>query len=220
VANLLIFGFAALGCEWLVHQIQYLIEYGSQFGAVMADSPHRLYMAPLGLFLLVTAAGIVSLVAVALSQAGVKRRALLQHLPARLRRGIPTRSLDLLPSAVARTALALAACQMTLYLIQENIESAAVTGAWPGLWVFLAPGHLSVIPLHLLAALGSSVLLWTASGLLRRSRHASHVIGVLVALIDHRAGIQVRIKPLNPRLPSLRPRAGDLGLRSPPLVGV
>ena len=50
-ANVLVFALAVLAGEWLVHQTEYLIEYGSRFGTVMNTTPHRLYMASLGLFL-------------------------------------------------------------------------------------------------------------------------------------------------------------------------
>ncbi|MGI8825670.1 MAG: hypothetical protein ACR2JC_08500 [Chloroflexota bacterium] len=48
LTNLLLFGVTALGAEWLVHQIQYRIEYGQHFATVMAAAPHHAYMQPLG----------------------------------------------------------------------------------------------------------------------------------------------------------------------------
>ena len=37
-ASVLLLGLAALGGEWVVHQLEYLIEYGGQYGSVMAAS--------------------------------------------------------------------------------------------------------------------------------------------------------------------------------------
>lgn len=216
-ANLLIFAFAALGCEWLVHQIQYLIEYGNRFNAVMANSPHRLYMVPAGLMLVVVIGGGANFLIAALSQAARRRKTLLLRLPHRLHRYVPVRTLSLPWSAVFLTAYALLVLQTALYFAQENVEGATVTGAWPGFWVFLTPGRLTVIPLHLVAAASCSIILWTAFVLLRRSRHAVQIVRALVAMFDRRAGAPVRLFPLAPRIPSLRPRAGELGLRSPPL---
>src|SRR5579864_3716138 len=59
LANLLIFGLVALAGTWLVHQTEYRIEYGSRFGTVMATTPHRVYMAPFGVFLAIGVMGFV-----------------------------------------------------------------------------------------------------------------------------------------------------------------
>jgi hypothetical protein len=220
VSNLLVFGFAALGCEWLVHQTQYLIQYGSRFGTVMAESPHRLYMGQAGLVLLITTAFAVTGLVVLLARARQRQQRVLRRLPPGIQRYLADHPLRLDWAAVVRTGLVLALCQMALYLMQENLESAAVSSLWPGLWVFLAPQHLTVIPLHVLAALSSSALLWTAAGLLRRSDAAGRIMRTLLALFDRRSGVPARLAPPCLPLPSLRPRSGELGLRSPPLVAV
>src|SRR5579872_1886631 len=53
LVNLFAFGFAVLAGTWTVHQVEYAIVYGHRFGTVMATTPHRFYMGPLGLLLAV-----------------------------------------------------------------------------------------------------------------------------------------------------------------------
>ena len=217
VANLLVFGMAVLGGEWLVHQLEYLIEYGDRFGAVMASTPHRFYMARLGALLTVAVVVLLTLVLVRLCLGYVEQRRLVRLLPPRLARHVPAFASGLPVWAVTRTALVLAGCQAALYLLQENLERAAVYQEWPGLSVLLAPSHATVIPLHLLVALGGSWLLWTASTRIRRSRQAVHVAQVLAAMLAPQTTPAPRLVPIQLLVPNLRLIAGVLCLRSPPL---
>jgi hypothetical protein len=217
LANLLLFGLALVAGTWIVHQTEYEIEYGSRFGAVMATSPHRFYMAPLGLALGVSGIVLLSLVALLLLSARRTLRALLCQLTPRLARRIHVSPLGLSWQAASRTTLALASLQMVLYLLQENLESAAVSAGWPGLWVLLAPQHLTVIPLHFLAAFCGALLLWTLSARLCRSRQAVGVARTLARVLAAWRSALRRLIPVCRHLPNLRLIAGVLCLRSPPL---
>ena len=217
VANLLLFGLAVVLGEWIVHQLEYRFEYGRHFQAVMAATPHRFYMAPLGLALAVAGVILLSLAALALLVTRARRRRLLLLLPPRLARHVPGVGVHLSVRALAQTALTLASLQVLVYLLQENLESAAVSAGWPGLAVLFAPQHLTVVPLHLLAATCASLLLWTVSAWLRRSHRAFNLARVLVAVLGPRETTPPRLIALRGYLPNLRLVAGILCLRSPPL---
>jgi len=156
--------------------------------------------------------------ALALQAAHARRRFLLRYLPDRLARHVPSGSLHVPIGAVLRTAPVLAGCQIALYLAQENLESAAAGYGWPGLSVLFAPAHATVVPLHLLAALCSALVLWTIAGWLRRSRHAVQIAEVLAIIIANQDSLPVRLSPALDHLPDRRPLAGNRGLRSPPLA--
>lgn len=216
--NLLVFGTAALGAMWVVHQTEYAIEYGGRFGAVMHDTPHRLYIWPLGmvlgLALLLFALGVSAV----LRRAGAERRAIVLGLPPRLRQCV--RIAQELPDVpvVARTAGVLAACQTVLYVLQENLERVAITGVWPGMSVLTSPRHLTVIPLHLLAAAVTSFLLWLVAACFHRSDRATAMARLLQSL----AGRGHRPAPSVPApdagVPSSRLDNGARCPRAPPLA--
>src|SRR5579875_2969523 len=67
--NLLVFGLAVVGGEWLVHQAEYAIEYGSRFNAVMATTPHHLYMPEAGVTLALLGVSFTLMVACILQRA-------------------------------------------------------------------------------------------------------------------------------------------------------
>jgi hypothetical protein len=215
--NLVAFGLAALSAEWLVHQLEYLIVYGPRFGTVMATTPHRVYMAPLGAVLTLLVTALVVVVSLALTAARVRRDRLLAALPSRLRGHVPRSSLSVGFAPLLKTGLALAGLQVAIYVMQENVESVLVRPGWPGLWVVLAPVHATVLPLHLLAGMAGALVLWTLSTLLRRSRRDVQVAQVLASMIASRSREAVDLVPGNHRIPNLRLSAGILGLRSPPL---
>jgi len=218
LANLLLFGLVALAGEWLVHQLEYLIEYGHRYGTVMGSTPHRFYMAPLGAALGTIAAALLTLAALTLRLARIKRRRLLRRLPSRLARHVPTLSLHFPARSVAKTGLVLAGCQAALYLLQENLERVAVSGGMPGLWVLLAPQHATAVPLHILVAICASWLLWTVAARIRQSHAAIRVARILVALVVAGDTVAPRLMPGRAHVPNLRLVAGILCLRSPPLT--
>ncbi|MGH2441745.1 MAG: hypothetical protein ACRDFX_01105 [Chloroflexota bacterium] len=216
--NLLLLAGAALSGTWVVHQTEYAIEYGSRFSAVMATTPHRLYMAPAGAVFLLLAISVAAVLCVVLR--------LLRAELASLRRGVPAR---LLPEhrhvdttrwwpRVVRTATILALMQAALYTLQENLEYAAVGLPWPGLSVLFGERHLTVLPLHALAALILAILLWTAAGLLNTTRRTVAFVRRLARLFTRdtvSAALQPPERVSAPRI--LAPRGGR-GLRSPPLA--
>lgn len=216
--NLLAFSLAAAASTWVVHQLAYRIEYGDRFGAVMATTPHRVYMAPLGVALGMSVGGVLVLSILIVGAARVTVRRLLRNLPARLI-WISHASAPAVPgTTVARTALLLAACQLTLYSVQENLESVFVSAGWPGLSVLLSSEHVVVVPLHLLAAACGSLLLWTVSSRVRGSRQAVQMAWVLAGIAAARGSVPQRTGLQYRHLPNLRLVAGSLCLRSPPLA--
>jgi hypothetical protein len=208
---------AAIGGEWIVHQIEYLIQYGSGFGAEMASSPHRLYMAPMGGILALAALLALALATLTLQIHAGRRRSLLQRLPGRLHHAADIDRPGVSPGRVALIALALLCCQVALYLTQENLESAVQGIPLPGLAVLLSASHWTVLPLHALLALSSGLILATLEIWLTGSRRALRAVEALVRLIVR----PVRDLPVPSAgevyLPCLRLSAGRLGLRSPPL---
>ncbi|MBV9281189.1 MAG: hypothetical protein JOZ41_13995 [Chloroflexi bacterium] len=214
--NLLVFGLTMVAGTWIVHQTEYMLEYGNRFGAVMATGPHRLYMAPAGVLLAVVGVVLAGLTVHALSRARIRIRRLLPLVPYRLApHAVPSaRTLSL--RAVGETALVMAAGQCLLYFLQENLESAALSQGWPALAVLLAPRHATVIPLHLLVALCSSLLLWTTHARLRRSKGAVQIARLFAAIAARRRTVAPRIPSPPVHLPNLRLLIGIPCLRSPP----
>lgn len=161
LAGLFLFELVALAGEWVVHQIEYVIVYGSRFQSVMDRTPHRYYMGGAGTCLLL--AGLAVLAAALLILLG--RRHMIGHVrsrvPSRFQRLIPRESGRLALRPVLLTAMALAACQIAIYLTQENMEAVYEGLAAPGISVLIAPPHLSVLPLDVIVALCGSILLWS-----------------------------------------------------------
>jgi hypothetical protein len=215
--NLLIFGVLVLAGTWVVHQTEYAIEYGRRFSTVMGTSPHRLYMAPAGVALGVTLGAFLVLWCAVLGLYRIRLGRLLLHLPPRLSRHIHLGASNVSLRAVGRTALVLALAQCMVYLLQENLEYVAGIGTLPGFAVLLAPQHATVIPLHLLAALCSSALLWTVSAWLGRARHAVGMAQVLLGIATRGTSLPSRRFPPQFYVPDLRFTAGIFCLRSPPL---
>lgn len=215
--NLLLFGLAVLGGEWLVHQLEYLIEYGGRFGTVMARTPHRFYMVQEGAILGAAFLSLAALLVAALALASAERLRLRRRLPSRLARVVSRLDMRLSLHTVGATAVALAVCQTALYAVQENVEWAAVWGGWPGLGVIFARQHITVLPLHLLVALAASLLLWAASCTIRRARHEVQAVRALVAVLATRRAAVTRLVAGHIYRPNLRLVAGRRCPRSPPL---
>jgi hypothetical protein len=215
--NLLAFGIAVLVGTWIVHQTEYAIEYRSRFSTVMAMSPHRLYMAPAGVALGVAVGVLLLLCSSMLGLSRIRLGRLLLRLPPRLSRHMLVGPTMVSGRAIGRTALVLALLQAMVYVVQENLEYLASVGTLPGFTVLLASQHVTVIPLHLLAAACSSVLLWTVSTWLSRSRRALGMAEVLINIATHGDSVPPPRIPARCHLPNLRYTAGIFCLRSPPL---
>jgi hypothetical protein len=215
--NLLVFGIIVLAGTWIVHQTEYTIEYGRRFSMVMATTPHRLYMAPAGVALSVATGVCLVLCGSVLGLSRLKLGRVLQQLPPRLARHAHLGRSTVPVQSVVLTALVLVLAQFSVYLVQENLEYLASVGTLPGFAVLLAPQHATVIPLHLVAAMCSSLLLWTVSTWLSRSRQACGTAQVLLDLALRGAAAPPRRFPTHTYLPSLRFAAGIFCLRSPPL---
>jgi hypothetical protein len=215
--NLLIFGVAVLAGTWIVHQTEYAIEYGRRFSTIMATSPHRLYMAPAGVVLIVALGAFLVLCGSVLGLSRMRLGRLLPQLPPRLSRHVHLCASTVSLRAVGRTALVLAFSQSAVYLLQENLEYLATAGTLPGFAILLAPQHATVIPLHLVAAVCSSVLLWTVSAWLGRSRRVLDMAQVLLHLATRGDSVPPRRFPPHFYLPNVRFTSGIFCLRSPPL---
>jgi hypothetical protein len=216
LANLLLFALAAAGGEWLVHQAEYAIVYGPRFSTVMSTTPHRFYMGPVGVALALLAQGLLLVFLAALAAAAIRRSRLLSLLPPRVQRRLPPWSWQLPASRIVRTAIALAIFQINLYIVQENVETAAVGAGWPGLSIVLGSIHATVIPLDLVTALAISIVLWASTTWRSRSERAVELARLLSVLWRPRSpGRSVTIS-FSVRLPDLRFIAGGRGLRSPP----
>jgi hypothetical protein len=216
--NLIAFGFAVLAGTWIVHQLEYGIEFGRRFGTEMATSPHRFYMGPFGIILVigVLLTGVVTLSVLAAGRVRVVR--LRRRIPARFRPYLET-ALPIVPlRSIGLTAALLIGLQSTLYLLQENLETLAVLNTLPGLGVLFAPQHLTVIPLHVLVGTFTSLVLWTLSAWLCRSRQTGRLVQVLAALFAGPAPCATRLTAPRSYLPGLRLRTAALGLRAPPLT--
>ena len=216
--NLLVFATAVLAGTWIVHQIEYTIEYGRRFSTVMATSPHRWYMAPAGVALSVALGAFLVLCVSILGLSRLRLGRLLQQLPPRLSRRVHPGGSTVPVQSLLLTALVLALVQFSVYLLQENLEYLASVGTLPGFAVLLAPQHATVIPLHLAAAVCSSLLLWTVSTWLGRSRRAVGTAQVLLDIVRRGTAAPPRRFPTHAYLPSLRVAAGIFCLRSPPLT--
>lgn len=218
VLNLVIFGLVGVGGMWIVHQTEYVIEYGSRFGAVMASTPHRIYMAPLGIVLGLLAATLAILISASLRRSHMTRCRLLPGIPIRSRHhaAAPVFALAIVP--LFRTAAVLAALQMILYTVQENLESLAAGWGLPGLGVLIAPQHATVVPLHLLLALCGAFLLWTVSLLLHRTRHTLRIARALAGIGASRQAVPARFRGHRRHAANERLLACRRSLRSPPLA--
>ena len=215
--NYSLLGLAVLLGTWLVHQTEYALEFGSRFSTVMASNPHRAYMAPVGMALILACSVCLALGATCLGLTRVKLLRLHRRLPSRLARHLTPGASSVSWSGIGATALLLALMQGAAYLLQENLESLAVAGTLPGASVILAPQHVTVIPLHLAVAVGSSVILWTAAIWLGSARRALGIARVLLTIATRRHSIPPRRTVPRRYLPNLGVPAGVHGLRSPPL---
>jgi hypothetical protein len=216
-ASLLLFELTALCGEWLLHQIEYQIVYGARFQSVMGHTPHRYYMEPAGSALALTALLVVSSCLLVLYGRHCRVGRFRSLIPSRVHGLIPDGGPGLTFGPVARTALALAASQVAVYLVQENLEACAAGLASPGFSVLLAPTRLTVIPLDVLIAVCGSVLLWTFSLWGRRSQARLAAAAHLAALFAGSRSAERSIRPQR-RSPHRRLLRTARGLRSPPLT--
>lgn len=216
--NLLIFGLVMVAGEWIVHQTSYLIEYGSSFDAVMAGTPHRLYMGQIGVGLFVTLALLSLMICCVVAAQRFRLKQLLDVLPSRLRSVVEHDLGRISPRGVAKTWILLAGCQVALFTIQENLEALAQLGRAPGLSILVGSGHASVIPLHLLVSLCCAVILRTLVALLSRSSRATRLAQLLVELFGCRPAVARVAAPSWDDRCRARPMTGSRSLRSPPLA--
>lgn len=209
----------ALAGTWLGHGVEYGLVAGWRGVALGLWGPLHSYMLPVAL-LLSAAAFALALRISALAQAARQRS---DQLWRRLRRGVRGNERTRNPAVIASDprpfvlAFALAASQICLYLIQENVE-AALAGA-------PAPGFGAVAGAHWTAALVQvAFAFWLSLGWLlchralqRREREVSRLEALIHAISRRRRRPDVRPIPpaAAPASPwSSLPRVG----RAPPLA--
>jgi hypothetical protein len=173
-------------------------------------------MAPLGLALAGSAIGLLTLLVLVLQLLQTRLAQHADRLPPRVAGLLTAPRPALTLPQILLTAAVLSGSQMAAYLLQENLESLAAFGTLPGLAVLFAPPHLTVIPLHLLAGLLASFLLWNISALVRHGRQAVQRAAALARLLSHEDGGGAPLLPARIELPGRRPHTGPLGLRAPP----
>lgn len=217
LAALLLFDLAVLIGVWIVHQTEYVIEYGNRFSAVMAGTPHHLYMQPAALVLAVAALTAIS-VCVATCVCQTRRaREMSRHLPPRIARSLHRFAEPLPMQRLGRTTATLFAAQSLVYAVQENLESWQVTGAFPGTSVLFGSPHLTVLPLSALVASILAVILTAGTARARLTRQTAHIARAFALLFAPAAGAQRPPAPNYDYVPSFQPTAGGRGLRAPPL---
>lgn len=199
---------ALIGGEWLVHQVQYLIQYGARFGAVMDTTPHRYYMGPVGITLGVMGAALLALAAGLLLLEHRERIRLRRALAACRHQPAPATAGRVPTGAILRTAALIACLQTILYTAQENLEAHLMGLAMPGPAVL---AHATLLPLHALTALCLSLILWAIACVLRDSHESVVRLRRLLRLHGPRsavrAGIIQEAPPRLPAIPTRCPRA-------------
>lgn len=215
-AGLLLFELVALCGEWIVHQLEYLIVYGPRFGSVMQSTPHRYYMGSAGAVLALC--GLTGVAACLLVLHGRFRviRGLRARVPARVQLLLPPVSIRLAPGAVLATALVLAACQIAVYLLQENLEFISAGLTAPGVSVLVGASHLTVLPLHAAVALCGSLVLWTLSALCGCSEAVLETVQSLARRFTASPPLRTVSRPHYVTIPQRRLLRTTPGLRAPP----
>lgn len=214
--SLLALGVTICGGEYLVHQVVYGVAIGAHFSRVM-DVPHRYDVAPAGHLLSLGTLGAVGVVILSLLVMTQRRGRAAGSLPAWLRRHVPTVRVRIpfLPflASVALCGVA----QGILYVVQENIEAAALGGTGPGLTV-LTRGGGPVLPLIVLTSLCLMFALWWVSIFLRGLRRTVDMTESLARLVANWARRCPPIRPTRSRA-SRRPLLSLAhALRAPPLA--
>jgi hypothetical protein len=216
LVNLLLFDLAVLVGAWVVHQTEYLIEYGDRFNTVMASTPHRSYMTAAAVVMamcMVLACGVLSVVSVSRVR---RTRAATARLSPRIARRLERLTAPLPVGMVSRIAVAVFVCQCGFYTVQENLEAWMAGAGFPGAAVLIGVQHITVLPLHALVALISAILLGTVASRSERARVLAHVTGALAALLARRSS--ALLASVCPRVVrgSGRIACGPTGLRAPP----
>ena len=186
------------------HELTYLFAYGSGYDAAMEASGHAGYWTS---FVVTVGVAIGGLVVVALRQ--------FARLRAQLRdvEGIADASPWMLLAMWLRSAAAIGPAALLVYVVQENVETATVTGAFPGLTV-LAGDHVVAAPVIVLiaafAAFVYALVRWRRDVLERRLRAARRRVFPTSSLAPSRAGSAVAPRhryasPVHGRAPPLTP---------------
>ncbi len=214
--NIFAFALAVSTATWIVHQTEYLIEYGNRFSTVMASGPRHTYMRPTGLVLACMAAIAIFTVIILLGSQQSGYALIILRLPTRLKRRLRVPIQRMEPISILRTAAVLATFQLVMYVLQENTEQFLSIGRLPGLSVIAAPEHLTVIPLHLLAAVFAAMLLWTTSLWLGRARQIGRLARLLTRILRPLETEDCRQCPESVLGMRRRTAGGAHGVRGPP----
>jgi hypothetical protein len=209
----------ALIGTWLGHAVEYGLVAGWRGVALGMWGPAHSYMLPAALLLVVGAFVLAARLAAASTAAGRRAELLWRHL----RRGVRGSTLtDVTPAHRAEPrpfvlAIGLAAAQIGLYLIQENVEAAVAAAPAPGVGA-IAGAHWTAPLVQLAFAVWLS-LGWLVChrALRRRQREVGRLEAVIRAMSRRRRTPDVRPlpQPVATAAPwSSLPRAS----RAPPLA--
>lgn len=206
-ANAALLGGLALVGVFLGHTAAHLRAYGLRGLQLELNSSIHRYVMPRLL--------VLALVAVVLAclWAGLRLVTLLQHAR-RLRGDLSARDSRqaqvLVPGAASPTGWSafrllalLLPLQVSLYVVQENLETWWDTGWWPQLAVVAGPSHSAAIPIHAAVALLLCLAVTAVQRLLARVERVVRQRALLLVLLYARpaaAGGPRRVAPFIPRL--------------------
>ena len=196
----------------LAHELIFLARYGSRYGEALVHSGHGEAWSAAALTSMLLAAGLVGLGLARLHRLGVLARGIDAGLQSR-RGDLPRRALLW---TLLRVVPRVAAVQLVVLSVQENIEHAAIGQAMPGPAILFSPeyagGAWIALVVALLTSLLAALFAWRRDVLLARLRAARAELPRGNASAPSRPGVLVR-----------QPVESVLGrrsaLRAPPLVG-
>jgi hypothetical protein len=205
------------------HTLEYLRVWGAAGVIASMTNPVHAYMLPVGAILIVLSA----VFALRLARAWRKLNARLDTAAASLRRIWRGRSEDAVESRPRSTPgsrlvaiwLPLAAAQIALYLVQENVEAVASSRPAPGLGAITGI-HWAAPFVHLYVALLLACVVRICQVVLhRREVVVERVEALLRAIVRRRTTVAPRVSPALARSVSPLERVGrHLWRRPPPLL--
>jgi hypothetical protein len=223
--GILVLAAVALAAEWMGHSLTWWLTGGADAGHALSGSMHG-YLQPLGVTLACAALVGAWLVARTLDGLGRRAAGLRRALRAAWRRPDLASTSRPDPAAApvrpepAAELVGLAALlwvvQVSVYLIQENLEARAVGLAWPGLRV-LSAHHGSALVIHAAVALAvAGLVVVLARSWARRQATVTRLGSLLAVLVAARGRSGDRHgRPAQPWTP-VAPLAAALAPRPPP----
>jgi hypothetical protein len=222
-ANAALVAALALAGVFLAHTAAHLRAYGLAGLRFELDNSIHRYVMPRLL--------VVALVAVLLAclWAGVRLLTLVRHaqrLGDDLALRASRRPLDVLPRwqrsrwSAVRLLAVLLPLQVSLYVLQENLETWWDTGWWPQLAVVTGPVHGDAIPIHAAVAVLLCLAVAAVHRLLARVERVVHQRALLLVLLYARPAAEGEPHPVTLFIPRLQQFLGAVLWQRPPPVAV